>query len=293
MKNIIGKKQQLKTLTLLITLSLMFSFKTNAQVTFENSYLTSTLGQLGEEFFLTNLGNDNYKYVIYNYRYNYFSMYDLNHTPFMLNIPTNVVNDSANFIYYRLGYITTTLFDCDSTNIEYAMMTDLPNPNAHPCFAVYRTDGTLLFSKDTVGTFFCVGCGSGSWEMHPIMNTPSGAKLLLFNNPTSTLQQALIYSVCGTLPETITEINQSDAYVRVFPNPSSNQITLQIIPPSHIEKFELTIFNSAFQVIKTIEITGGETSLTLDNASLSSGTYLFSLQNKNKIFQTGKFVLSK
>jgi hypothetical protein len=285
-----------KTFILLITLTMSFLFfnsLTNAQVTFEQSYLTSTLGSLGEDFFLTNLGNDNYKYVIYNYRYNYFSMYNLNHTPFILNIPTNVVNDSANFVYYRLGYITTTLFDCDSTNIEYAMMLDLPNASVHPNFAVYRTDGTLLFSKDTVGTFFCVGCGSGSWEMHPIMNTPAGAKIFLFNNPTSTLQQALIYAVCGTVPETITEINQSDSYVKVFPNPSSKQITFQIIPPSHMEKYELTIFNSAFQEVKRTEIIGGESTFDLESKSLSSGTYFYSLQNKAKIFQTGKFVIAK
>src|SRR5437764_2110879 len=125
--------------------------------------------------------------------------------------------------YYRLGYITYSLFDCDSTNIEYAVMLDHPDPTVHPNFAVYRTDGTLLFSKDTVGTVFCVGCGSGSYEMHPIMNTSDGAKLYLFNNA----NEFLVYGLCGTLPQIITEVGQSEpySYVKVFPNPTSGQIT--------------------------------------------------------------------
>lgn len=85
-------------------------------------------------------------------------------------------------------------------------MLDTPRPNAYPNFAVYRTDGTLLFSKDTVGTVFCVGCGSGSYEMHPIMNTSMGAKLYLFH--TNSVQDSIeymVYGLCGTLPESIIE----------------------------------------------------------------------------------------
>ena len=284
---------------LLITASIFMLCTANikAQVTYEHTFITKTHVNLGfQEFFLTDLGNNNYKYVIYQYGYSgsgsSFSLYNMDYTPFMLNIHIPLSSDSMNYSY-RLGYITSTLFDCDSTNIEYAMMLDVPNTVAHPNFAVYRTDGTLLFSKDSVGTMFCVGCGSGSWEMHPIMNTPAGAKLLLFNYDNNGNQQTFIYGLCGTLPENITEINQSSSFVKVFPNPTSGKINFEITAPSHSEKYELTIFNAAFQVIKTTEIIGADTQLSLDSESLSSGTYFYSLQNKNKIFQTGKFILSK
>ena len=187
---------------------MMCTVNINAQITFEHSYAISVTGQ-GEEFFLTNLGNNNYKYVIYDYTNSRFSLYNLNHTPYLINIqiPFSVVDTITNS-YYRLGYISSTLFDCDSTNIEYAIMLNTPRPTMHPNFAVYRVDGTLLFSKDTVGTVFCIGCGSGSYEMHPIMSTPTGSKLFLFNQNVSGVLQTLIYSLCGSLPENITELNQ-------------------------------------------------------------------------------------
>jgi hypothetical protein len=281
-----------KTWILIMNIFLINNFHARSQITFEKSYLTSNVGQLGEEFFLTNLGNDEYKYAIYNYRNSIFSLYNLDHTPYLMNVSIPVSNDSAASLFFRLGYITTTLFDCDSTNIEYAMMLDNPRADRSPNFAVYRTDGTVLFSKDTVGTFFCIGCGSGSWEMHPIMNTPAGTKIFLFNNEVPGFQKALIYAVCGKLPDAINEIKNNSNYITTFPNPSSSQVTFKIRPPSHIEKYRFNIFNSAFQIIKTIEI-NGETYYTYDIQALSSGTYFYSLQGDQKIFQTGNFIITQ
>lgn len=273
------------------------------QVTYENTYVTHSHVSLGfQEFFLTNLGNNDYKYVIYTYGFSAgassFSLYNLDHSPFILNIPMPVVSDSLNYAY-RLGYVSSTLFDCDSANVEYAIMLDIPTPAVSPNFAVYRTDGTLIFSKDSVGTIFCVGCGSGSWETHPIMNTSAGAKLFLFNyrdtngnyDPNGD-QHTYVYGLCGILPENITEIDQSISYVKVFPNPGSNEINFDIAAPDHSQDYELTIFNTSFQSIIKNSIKS-KTKITIDAASMSSGTYFYSLQNKNKIFQTGKFVLSK
>lgn len=269
-----------------------------AQVNYEHTFITPTFQNLGfQELFLTNLGNDNYKYAIYSYGYSgtsSLSLYNLDYTPYMLNIQIPISSDSVNNAFYRIGYITSTLFDCDSTNIEFAMMLSVPNPNVSPNFCVFRTDGTVIFSKDTVGTIYCAGCGAGSWNMYPIMNTTAGAKLFLFNYDyaASTLH-TFVYALCGTLPESIIEINQSDSYVKVFPNPASGQITIQISVPSHSEKSELKIFNSAFQLIKTIEISESTTQLNLDNSLLNSGTYFYSLVSTNKVLQTSKFIISK
>jgi hypothetical protein len=101
-----------------------------------------------------------------------------------------------------------------------------------------------------------------------------------------------VYGLCGILPENITEINQSSSYVRVFPIPSSRQISFEILPPSNLETYELTILNSAFQAIQTNRV-DREAKINLDTESMTSGTYFYSLQNKNKIFQTGKFIITK
>lgn len=264
-----------------------------AQITYEHSYFQSTVGTIGQEFFLTNIGDEDYKYVIYDYDSAKFSLYNLNHTPFLLNVSIPITSNPATSTYYRLGYISKSLFDCDSTNIEYAMMLNTPRPTEHPNFAVYRTDGTMLFSKDTVGTVFCVGCGSGSYEMHPIMNTTEGAKLYLFNQNLPGYIEYFVYSLCGTKPSEIEQPNndQSNSYVKAFPNPGSQTITFEILPPGNLDQYELIIFNSALEVINSIMLEG-ESRFNLNAERFSSGTYFYSLQNKNKVFKTGKFILS-
>ena len=266
---------------LFITASILMLSNANiqAQVNYENTYLTTNPGQ--ESLFLTNLGNDNYKYVVFDYYNDKFSLYNIDHTPFMLNISFPISTDSA---VYRIGYITNALFDCDSTNIEYALMTTFPDDTRK--FLVYRTDGTLIFSKDSVTVPYCYGCNVGTVEIKGIVNTPAGAKLSLFKYING-YQQSFIYGLCGILPSNITEINHSTSYVKVFPNPVSHQVTFEIIPPSNLEKYELTIFNSTFQIIK-IAVINGEAQMNLNTETLSSGEYFYSLQNKNKIFQTGK-----
>jgi hypothetical protein len=287
------KHIDLKVILTFIILNVLINTQNTSfgQVTYEHTYLLTP----NQEWFLTNLGDNEYKYVMYSYDSSKFSLYNLDHTPFLsdVQIPFQVV-DSAAHVWYRLGYITRTLFDCDSTNIEYAIMLDLPNKTHHPNFAVYRTDGTLIFSKDTVGTIFSVGMGSGSYELHPIMMTPEGAKLYLFNyDSIGFYERNFVYSLCGTLPEMLTEVNQSGSFVKVYPNPSSGRVEFEILSPSHEQECELMIFDSNFRTVKREVITGTNNQINLDNKSISSGTYFYSLQNRNKVFQNGKFVISK
>jgi len=262
-----------------LSFSFLFSF---SQVNYENAYSLPTSGF--EQLWITNLGNNNYKYVHADYLNYKFSLYNLNHTPYILNIAIGMSSDSTT---YQIGYITSSLFDCDSTNIEYALMTLSPDPTTK--FYVYRTDGTLIFARDSTTVPYCYGCNVGSVQINGIVNTPTGAKLFLFNSNNTWF----VYGLCGVLPENITEINQSSSFVKVFPNPTSHQINFQVTPPSNLEKYELTIFNSAFQTIKTTVITGADNKINLDSEALSSGTYFYSLQNKNKVFQTGKFIVTK
>ncbi|MEP7169348.1 MAG: T9SS type A sorting domain-containing protein [Bacteroidota bacterium] len=287
MKKLSCKKQQLKSLTLLITLSLMVSFKTKAQVTLDTVYL-SPLGE-GNNFFVTNLGDNNYKYVMWDYYNCSFSLYDLNNSPYLLNIPIPlIVCDSGSF--YGLGYITTTLFDCDSTNIEYAMIGSGADPTKK--FWIYRTDGTLIFSKDSATTNWCVGCLGGSKVINGIENTPAGAKLFLF---TIVAGQTVnyVYNLCGTLPEEIKEIGHSGMFVKEYPNPSDKQFIFDVTLPNNYEDFELTIFDSSVHPVKSVSVTGTHTRVNIDPESMSSGNYFYSLHNKNKIFQTGKIILTK
>jgi hypothetical protein len=265
-----------------IYLFLLLSTSTSAQLTLEHKYIVPPGG---EAVFVANLGNSDYKYVMIDYYNNEFSLYNLDHSIYMSNIQLPLPSDS--FALYQIGYITSTLFDCDSTNIEYALMTASPNNSEK--FMIYRTDGTLLFSRDSVSVQYGYGYNVGSVEIHGIENTSAGAKLFLFNQN----REIFVYGLCGVLPDEIKEISQSSNYVQLYPNPHSDEINFEITPPNHNESFELTVFDLAFQPITKLTISEFNTKIKLNNESLSSGTYFYSLQNKYKVFQTGKFILSK
>jgi hypothetical protein len=252
--------------------------RVSGQVTLEHVY-----GTYHKSFFLTDLGNNNYKYVIFTENSSIVNLYNLDHslyltfsTPVPLWAPPN---------YPEVMYITSSLFDCDSTKIEYVLTS-----GAYPAggFHIYRTDGTLLFSKDSVTGPYCFGCMDGSVNIRPINNTPEGTKLTLFNSDST-----WVYSLCGSLPLIIDEHSMTASYVKVFPNPTSGIINFEINPPNNRENFKLTIYNASLQVIEESNISGKDYQLDLSNRSLSSGTYFFDLRTGTKIVQTGKFILAQ
>ena len=128
------------------------------------------------------------------------------------------------------------------------------------------------------------------YGVQPIFNTPTGAKMLLANLTTNVWS---IYSLCGTLPESIKEIEQDKHYVQISPNPTSGTMIFKIDAPSNVENYELTLYNSSLQNVYAEHFKGSKT-LTIDNNKLSSWAVIStSLQNKNKVFQTGKFIITK
>ncbi|MFT6503001.1 MAG: hypothetical protein ACJASQ_003133 [Crocinitomicaceae bacterium] len=197
----------------------------------------------------------------------------------MLNIPTPIPLG-----IYEVMYITSGLFDCDTSNIEYVLSAPT---TGNESFYVYRTDGTLLWSKDSVQGPYCFGCHGGSLIDKPIINTPTGAKMFLFD-PAGNYH---VYALCGELPTSISEIEYEKNAVLVFPNPSTESVTFEISSPTNIGKCELIIFNSMMQSISSQSIEG-ETKITKPISEYSSGIYYFSFKSNSKVIQTGKFVVN-
>jgi hypothetical protein len=266
--------------TTILTLS---TIGLNAQISYEHSY--PVVSPRYGWFFITDLGYDNYKYVLHDYYLDRVSLYNLDHSLFM-DIQIPISSDTG--LRYSIGYITSALFDCDSSTIEYAL---LPENAIYP-FKVYRTDGTELFSKDSVYGWWCYGCQEASTEIRTIVNTPSGTKLYL-QYPWSDPDSVLVYSLCGSLPLIIDDRAMTASFVKVFPNPTGGLINFQIHPPNNQDKFRLTIYNSAFQIVDEKNNTDSNYQLDLSSRSLSSGTYLYDLRTDSKVFQTGKFVITR
>src|SRR5688572_7856330 len=157
----------------LLILLLSSSQQLRAQITLQHT-LDSTL--IGDQFYCTDLGNNDHKYVFLDPVNNSFSLYNMDMTPYLANIQIPATGDSL-VNGFTVIYITKSLFDCDSANIEY-VLEDPYNGLNHP-FRVYRTDGTLLLQVDNANGPYCNGCYGGAQNIKPIINTSDGTKLFI------------------------------------------------------------------------------------------------------------------
>jgi hypothetical protein len=251
-----------------------------SQITLEHSYYI-----FHADIYMIDLGNNDYKYVIQDSTG--FRLFNLDHSPYLTVVPPIPIFQPPS--YYEVSYISKTLFDCDSTNIEYVI-----TRGNHPSnFYVYRTDGTLLFERDSVTGTYAVPEFDGSFIQQPIVNTPNGAKLFLQPNGTVEIDSEYIYSLCGTLPASISEIPIDNRFVEIFPNPTTGIINFQIKQPNNHDKFKLTIYDSSFQRIEESDLNVSNYQIDLTKHSLSASTYFFDLRTQNKVYQTGKFIITK
>ncbi len=275
-----------RILILLILLG-SISLKMQGQINYQHSF--SMNQNIGAAYFaIIDIGNNNYKYMFQDNTG--FRLFNLDYSLYLANVaPPIPLFQPPN--YNEAMYITQTLFDCDSTNIEYAICSETHPGN----FYIYRTDGTLLFEKDSAigaceegGGFYAL-----STTLRPIETTPDGTKLYLWTWNSTGLDSLIIYSLCGDLPTMFDEIKHSPSYVQVFPNPTDRIINFNINPPNNFDQFTLTIYNSSFQQVHKMDVKEKNVQLDLKEKSLASGTYLFDLRTNNKVFQTGKFVIER
>ena len=85
----------------------------------------------------------------------------------------------------------------------------------------------------------------------------------------------------------------SATYVQVYPNPSSDETEFAFQLPSNFENYDLEIYDSSGHAIKNTPILANTTIYKMEVKNLSSGIYFFTLNSKNKILQTGKFIITK
>ena len=271
---------------LLSSILFLFFFKSNSQITLEHNLDSVTFGG---QFYCTDIGNNEFKYVFLDTNINGFHLYNMDMSPFMTNIiipsTDSVIKDGFTVIY-----VTRTLFDCDSSNIEYVF--ERPFGSNTVPFSVFRTDGTLLLQVDSARGPYCFGCYGGSTDIRPIQNTSDGAKLYLDKKNIQFGSGVLIYSVCGVLSVDIYDFSDNKSFVKIFPNPISGILNFQIVPPNNVEEFQLIVFDSNSNKIKSEKITI-DTNYSLDLSHFNNGTYFYSLASKQRAYQTGKFILIK
>ena len=173
----------------------------SGQITLDYADPNNTYG-LGWSFFPVDIDNNETKYCFLDTVNNKFSLYNMNFTPFMTNIQ---LPGSFNQNYVVM-YISRRLFDCDSSNIEYMYSAPFVLSST---LKILRTNGNVLFTKDSTIALYSIGCLGGSNDMRPIRKTSAGTKMFLGkyvpSNPNNNIQNQ-VYSLCGTLPIGFAEI---------------------------------------------------------------------------------------
>jgi len=281
----------MKTKFLILVCACLFgTTQVKAQITLDINIDTNGLGYV---WYPAKISNNETKFVFLDTINDKFSLYNLDLTPFLTNIPVpySLCN---NGYFYHIMYITRTLFDCDSTNIEYLFAAQ--NQIFKPLW-VMRTDGTVLLYADSAQGPYCLGCPGGTTFIKPILQTENGTKLIVMKciNQTGIYKHS-IYSLCGTLPVGEDEFdftNQQQEYVRIFPNPTTMQLNFQIMLPDNLNQYELVILDSESKELRRQKVEILTNYFSIDVNSYSSGTYYFSLISKDKILQTGKFIITK
>jgi hypothetical protein len=283
----------MKTLKIILAAAvLIFSFsKSHGQITLDT--IIHPWNLIGYDFYPVHISDTETKYFFQDTLTNTFSLYNLDFSAFLTNV--SVPEPFQPFVYnFEVIYITRSLFDCDTSNIEFAYTAiGSGSTGAYQSFYIMRTDGTQLFKLDSAIAPYCFGCLNGSQETKPIINTEEGAKLFLYY-PSNT-NNLHIYSLCGILPTDLDPINKNNQqiYLRLFPNPNSGLLNFNINLPSNMEEFYLVIINNNGVELKREKLNLIQHMYSIDLSNYGIGNYFYSLISKNKIYQSGKFILTK
>jgi hypothetical protein len=277
-----------KILLITFTSFLLNITHSKAQITLDT--IVTPWNLIGYDFYPVQISDTETKYYFQDTLHNTFSLYNMDFTPFMLNI--SVPEPFAPFTKnYEVIYISRSLFDCESSNIEYAYNSIGVNNNK--IFYIMRTDGTQLFRLDSAIAPYCFGCLNGSQDVRPIANTSAGAKLFLYY-PSNT-NNLHIFSLCGSLPLSVFDLktNINETSIKIFPNPSSGQLVFQIVPPDNRIEYELVIVDNKAREIRREKVNSWDSKYEFDFSDFGSGPYFYSLCSKNKTYKSGKFILTK
>lgn len=255
----------------LLLLLLIVSSASHSQITLEQTFNNV------DRMLYTNLGGNDYKFIMINYATSKIDIYNPDFSPYMLNVtPALSLGD------YEIAYFSKSLFDCDDTTLEYAMV----DWGYHE-FKVFRIDGTLLFEKGNVVAPYCFGCNNGSADIKPIVNTPDGTKLIL-KEPDD--PKFYVYSLCGEIPLDVNEFPDSANDMAISPVPTSRGTDLNFRLPFGFTHGKIEVYDNTMRLVDEFDVNSQNRFLT-KQYNLSSGIYTYQLKSNGKTLKSGRFII--
>jgi hypothetical protein len=265
--------------TILLAIVLITSFAMYAQIAFEHTYYP---GRLQVVKFTTS----GHKYVTYDT--SSITIYNLNHSVWK----TIAIPYHGPYTYnIGLSFLSEELFDTNPATVEYILVVNgIPFSNTKTY--IYDEFGNQLFFRDSASASFSFP------GIQPVMYTSSGAKLIL-----STMHGYELYSVPGILAcdecssGTVSGIGtqggeQPQRLVNPYPNPGNATITLPYSLPANVARGELVIYDMAGKEVKRVTITDQFSSIELDAAELSAGTYYYNILTLAGVFPGRQIVIA-
>ena len=207
---------------------------------------------------------------------------------------------SGSFNNYWMNFLRTPEVNCTG-NDSVTLSFDLSNSyfSNHVNDKVYFNmwiDGAYHDASTNQTIYFNEARNCVHFDVVFILTPYTNKHVLFYLNTSCGYNDSEMYLVkfdnISIVSPLTTELNTSQSNsetITVFPNPSSNVITIQF-PNPEMKEHSLLIYNALGKRINKIEnITGTE--VKADNRSWQGGLYFFQLLNDNKIIEKGTFVV--
>jgi len=275
---------------LLYTILLATSLSTNAQITLDHTYAARFPNGINNTgFTVVNLSSSGYKYVNPFLQSGTIILYNLNHTVFKtLTYPSG----SGDVLYF----ISETLFDNNPSNVEFLINRITANNSS---VYVFEETGAQLFFKDSV---YIDGTNTGIYPSPTtsLFYTSAGVKLLLSALATDsvyiyTLPGNLVCNECtgGQVTRLSTNSNAPNVGISNYPNPATNQTTVQYSLPQGITTADLIFYSIQGVEVKRFKVTNAFTDILISTADLDAGTYYYQIQAANGYSAGKKMIVIK
>lgn len=270
---------------------IIISLALKAQITLEATYDTAsanlymiTLEVDGEKYVrVDRLTSAHRAIILYNTDHSIWKTIDCSSFPKYDSCGSSLSYGRYNF---EVLYITQHLFDLDD-GIEFMF-------NVNGCAVganftgIYNENGTAIFTQNGAAPSVHLNVPI---VFKPIYNTANGTKMILSFPATN---QAKVYSLTGTLTTSNMLISDNPSNIESFsayPNPSSNQTTINYKLPIGTQKGEIVISDLNGKEIKKYSIDNSFDNLVIPTNELIKGMYLYSLKGDGKILETKKIIV--